>query len=239
MTSTPETQPTTAQGYYLQSKSVYPNSDFDYEAELVEFPGWEETDSGFHAPLAATVGGSEGNAVRERKGDGRWHVVDFRLPEKIEFETVGDIIYQTDYPYCKPRWPIMSKRMLDTLLAVGEFTHQVIPVTMIDIQKYYDESVGKYIAPEKRIEDFVAVQLLEHLDIFDWDRSVYTLKPHRPDRIDRIKRVVIKELDEGLPPLFRIALAGLRTSLHVSPQGRAALEAAGIKGVDFINLVYG
>jgi hypothetical protein len=238
MTAPSDAQPTTAQGYLLDNKLVYPNSDFDYEAELVEFPGWEETDSGFHAPLAATVGGSEGNAVRERKGDGRWHVVDFRLPEKIEFETMGSIIHQTDYPYCKPRWPIMSKRMLDTLLAVGEFPHQAIPVTMVDVE-YYGGPLGEQSAPGERIESFVAVQLLEQLDLFDWDRSVYTLKPHRPDRIDRIKRVVIKELDEGLPPLFRIALAGLRTSLHVSPQGRAALEAADIKGVSFIDLVYG
>jgi hypothetical protein len=236
MTSTPETQPTTAQGYYLQSKSVYPNSDFDYEAELVEFPGWEETDSNFSEPIAAMIGGTEGGQVRARKGDGSWHTVEFRLPEKIEFETVGSIIHQTDYPYCKPQWPIMSKRMLDTLLAVGEFPHQTIPVTMIDIE-YYGGPLGEQSAPGERIEDFVAVQLLEHLDLFDWDRSVYTLKPHRADRIDRIKRMVIKELDGGLPPLFRIETCC--TDLYVSPQGRAALEAADIKGVSFINLVYG
>jgi hypothetical protein len=237
MTAPSETQPTTAQGYWLRNKRVYPNSDFDYEAELVEFPGWEETDSNFSEPIAAMIGGTEGGQVRARKGDGSWHTIEFRLPEKIEFETWGDIIYQTDYPYCKPQWPIMSKRMLDTLLAVGEFPHQAIPVTMIDIQKYYDESVGKYIAPEKRIESFVAVQLLEQLDLFDWDRSVYTLEPHRADRIDRIKRMVIKELDGGLPPLFRIETCC--ATLYVSPQGRAALEAAGIKGVGFSNLVYG
>lgn len=233
MTTTSE-----AQAYALRNKLVYPNGDFDYEAELIEFPGWKKAKSGFWAPLAATVGGNEGNVIREQKGDGRWHVVEFKLPNKIEFETVGDIIHHTDYPDCKPWWPIMSKRMLDTLLSVQEFPHQTIPVTMIDTQRHYDESVGKYIVPREGLEDFVAVQLLEHLDLFDWEKSVYTLELEQPITINRLERMVLKEQDGGFPPLFRIATGGVRTRLYVSPQGRAALEDSDIRGVDFINALY-
>lgn len=238
MTTISEIQTTTAQAYKLANERVYPNSDFDYEAWLIEFPGWNETDTGFWEPQAVTFEGTEGIVVREKKGDERWYLVAFKLPEKIEFETVGDIIHHTDYPYCKPQWPIMSKRMLDTLLAVREFPHQTIPVTMVDIQMYYDESVGDYVAPEERIEDFVAVQLLEHLDVFDWDNSIYTVNPKRPHKPSHVERLVIKEPEEGLPPLFRIGTVKLRTHLYVSPEGRAALEAAGIRGVRFIDALY-
>lgn len=236
MTTTSDTQTFTAQAYELINKLVYPNSDFDYEAELIEFPGWRETDTGFWEPIAAKIGTIEGEVVREKKEDGRWQTVEFKLPEKIEFETVGDIIHQTDYPYCKPQLPIMSKWMLETLLSVGEFPHQLIPVTMIDIQKYYDELVGDYVAPEEKLDNFVAVQLLEHLDIFDWERSVYTFKPHLPHMLGQIDQLVLKEIEGGLPPLFRIKTR--RTRLYVSPQGRAALEAANIQGVEFLNLVH-
>lgn len=237
MTTTSEAQTVKAQAYQLRNKRVYPNSEWDYEAELVEFSGWREAESNFCEPVAATIGGIESSEVREQKEDGSWHTVEFKLPETVEFETVGDIIFQTDYPYCKPQWPIMSKRMLNTLLSVGAFPHQAIPVTMIDIE-YYGGPLGENALPCEKIDNFVAVQLLEHLDLFDWEKSVYTLELEQPITINRLERMVLKEQDGGFPPLFRIATGGVRTRLYVSPQGRAALEDSDIRGVDFINALY-
>jgi hypothetical protein len=237
MTTAQNTQATVAQqAYQLRNKLVYPDSEFDYEAWIVEFPGWNRTISGFFAPQPVDLSNSSGIVSREQRADGFWYVNQFRLPEHIEFETIGDIIHHTDYPECKPNWPIMSKRMLDTLLSVREFPHQTIPITMIDTQMYYDESVGDYVAPKHRIHDFVAVQLLEHLDIFDWERSVYDPDPEMPGEIKTINTLVLRELKDSLPPLFRIK--PLETRLYVSPEGRAALEAANIRGVQFLNLVY-
>jgi hypothetical protein len=237
MTTSSSTQTTTAQAYKLQNKLVYPNSDFDYEAWIVEFPGWKETDANFWQTQPVNLYGTEGVAVREKGADGKWRLTQFNLPERIEFETFGDIIRNTDYPYCKPQWPIMSRRMLETLLSVQEFPHQVIPVTMVDIQKYFDETIGDYIAPENQFHDFVVVQLLKHLDIFDWERSIYQPEPGRNDRVESVEQLVLRIPEGGLPPLFRIEMTGLRVNLYVSPQGRAALEAIGIRGVSFLNLI--
>jgi hypothetical protein len=221
------------QAYELDNKLVYPNAEFDREAWIVEFPGWNSVLSGFFATQVIELSGMEAFIRRDQRADGLWYVNQFRLPEHIEFETIGDVIHHTDYPYCKPRWPIMSKRMLDTLLSVREFPHQTIPITMIDTQMYYDETVGDYVAPMHRIHDFVAVQLLEHLDIFDWERSVIS----NPDPIlFDVDQLVLRVPEGGLPPLFSVREREAR--LYVSPEGRTALETADIQGVDFLNLVY-
>jgi hypothetical protein len=121
--------------------------------------------------------------------------------------------------------------MLNALLSVRDFPHQVIPIVMIDRavgdSKEFDEN-----------HDFVAVQLLEHQDVFDWEKSVYKRNPERSDIIDRLDKLVLKIPQHGLPPLFRIAAIPLRTRLFISAEGRAALEQAGIKGLWFVDLEY-
>jgi hypothetical protein len=237
MTTTQNTQITVAQqAYQLRTKLVYPNSEFDYEAWIVEFPGWRETDTGFWEPQTINICGIEGVLVREQGLDSKWHLTQFNLPEHIEFETIGDIIHHTDYPECKPNWPIMSKRMLDTLLSVREFPHQTIPITMIDCEIVHKPELGRNEKSGEEVHDFVAVQLLEHLDIFDWENSVYELEPNCTDRIESLDKLVLRVPEGGLPPLFRVK--EMKTYLCVSSEGRTALEAADIRGVDFLNLVY-
>jgi hypothetical protein len=162
-------------------------------------------------------------------GDVFWESMRLDLPDNIEFDCDGARLLVSDYPYVKEQWPIMSKRMLNTLLTVKDFSHQVIPIVMKDIfvPPQFDES-----------HDFVAVQLLEHQDVFDWENSVYRRNPERSDIIDRLNRLVIKIPQHGLPPLFRIAATPLETRLFVSAEGRAALEQAGIKGIRFDDLEY-
>lgn len=154
-------------------------------------------------------------------------------PERIEFETVGEYLFATDYPYTRPSWPIMSKRMLETLLSVGEFPHQVIPVVMLDTQLHDFQKIG---APPEEIHDFVAVQLLEHLDVLDWERSMCERHPTIPNTVEALsmQKLVLKEPEGGFPPLFRIA--SYRTQLYVSAFSRAALEKAGLKRLFFPGL---
>jgi hypothetical protein len=80
--------------------------------------------------------------------------------------------------------------------------------------------------------EFVAVQLLEHQDIFDLENSVYRMHSIFPDAIDRIRKLVLKVPEEGLPPIFRLKVSPVQ--LYVSTEGRAALEAANIKGIRFV-----
>ena len=139
------------------------------------------------------------------------------------FDCDGRRMQVTDYPYIKENWPIMSRKMLDILLAVGDFPHQVIPVVMRNV---FDDP------PIEEFHNFVAVQLLEHLDAFDWDKSVYTLKKGRSGitYASSVKKLVLREPEGGFPPLFRIDQ--VETRLFVSRNAKIALEAANIQGID-------
>jgi hypothetical protein len=80
----------------------------------------------------------------------------------------------TDYPYENAGWPIMSKRMLNTLLSVREFPHRTWDVPFVGFPDNAPVMMlEKGLRGGVRHEnEFVAVQLLEHQDIFDWETSV-------------------------------------------------------------------
>jgi hypothetical protein len=155
------------------------------------------------------------------------------FPARIEFIAFGEIWTYTDYPYTDVRWPIMSKRMLDTLLRVSYVPHRTYPVVMVDGQIFYDEKLGKRVPIGTENHDYVAVQLTDHEPVFDYDRSVYDEDPEAPHIITHVKKLVLTTPPGGFPSLFRVRGTGLRLPLYVSAEARAALEAAGIRGVEF------
>jgi hypothetical protein len=160
---------------------------------------------------------------------------DFEYPAyNIEFQGYESILKDTDYPFCDVRWPIMSKRMLNVLLTVREFPHRTWDIPFVGFpDNTPDELLERGIAGGVRHDnEFVAVQLLEQLDIFDWENSVYRMHSIFPDEIDRIRKLVLKIPENGLPPIFRLKVDSV--PLYVSPEGRAALETANIKGIRFI-----
>jgi hypothetical protein len=84
---------------------------------------------------------------------------------------------------------------------------------------------------EKEDHRFIAVQLLEHLDIFDWENSVYEPDLTRTDLVDSIDKLVLKQPQDGFPPIFRLSVYPY--VLFVSGKARMALEQVGIRGVVF------
>ena len=153
--------------------------------------------------------------------------------DRIEMEGTLGLIEGVDYLHTEPNLPIMSRRMLYVLNSVGEFPHQVIPVSIEDdvassVYNPYQRS-GKV-----NTTDYVAVQILENLNVFDYEKSIYRLDEQFPGNIRRIKRMILKEPKGGFPPLFRIPEE--RLNFFVSPQAKLLLEEAGITGVRFVKL---
>ena len=138
-----------------------------------------------------------------------------------------------DYILSNPKLPVMSKRMLSVLESVRDFPHQTIPVRIKDTVLITGAD-GKFQSSGKVNTDYVAVQLLEQLDILDRDKSIYKPSVINPDNIGHIKKLVLKVPEEGLPPIFRIR--DNRTYLYVSPEAKAALEEAGITGIRFVDI---
>jgi hypothetical protein len=166
----------------------------------------------------------------------------FRRPDDFEYPTHGvefhgyeSCLNNTDFPYNNVGWPIMSKRMLNALLKVKEFPHRTWDVPFVGFPNKTHEEILRQGLAENGIrhdDEFVAVQLLNQLDIFDWENSVYTMSEALPGTIRRIRKLVLKEVKEGYPPIFRIKTKSV--PLYVSSEGRVALELANIKGIRFV-----
>lgn len=158
----------------------------------------------------------------------------YEVPEPVDWVGFLDRFHQTDYLYNDLRWPLISKRMLYVLRSVGEFPHKVISTRIYD---YGFQNQGRYEVLEltappagEFTEDYVGLQLLEHVDGIDYDQSDFRfrLNPNMPPYVINL---VLKEPVGGFPPIFRLDRTGEDLRLFVSPTAKEALEEAGIKGL--------
>lgn len=190
------------------------------------FKGWDKVKSAFFHAVPITLGGTEGKIVGGINSNGRstW-IVGAEIPEDITIVQTKEYLAPTDYPYFWEfsAWPIMSRRMLDVLLSVGDFPHQAIPVIFQSEQT------------KELNDDYVILQLLELSELLDMERSVYSIERVVPDPevtfVCDVKYKVLVEPDNGFPPIFRIK--GDSIPLHVSAVAKQALEDAGIQGLEF------
>lgn len=157
------------------------------------------------------------------------------LPDPIVFAAnFGDITY-TDYPSNDQSWPIMSKKMLDTLLGVGKFKHRVIPVSIVDPIVYtQEEHEQATILLEKRLakanHDYVIVQLTEQVEL-DEEASGVERDEDLPWMVE-VEKYVFKVPTEQLPPIFRLSIDS--SQLYISAAARAALKVAGVRGPRYL-----
>lgn len=162
-------------------------------------------------------------------------------PEPLDFVGfLDERLKQTDYLYTDDSdlKPIISKRMLYVLRSVGEFPHKVISTRIYD---YGFQDQGRYevLGREAPVlagefnEDYVALQLLEHVNGIDPDSCVY--EDDYPGILPpSLISWRLKEPVGGFPPIFRLKSdGGEEVYLFVSPAAKEALQEAGIKGLDF------
>ena len=155
------------------------------------------------------------------------------LPAPIRFGTTFDLLAWNDYPSTDVKWPIMSQKMLRVLQSVGEFEHRTIPVIMLD-KRLARGVAGQAVPLDAENHDYMVVQLLEHLEAFDWEASTYTPHPRLPNYVRRVQKLHLKTPSGGFPPLFRLTVSP--AYLFVSAAAKLALEAAKVGGVQFIPL---
>lgn len=184
--------------------------DDEFDASLVSFPGSDEI-------------------VRFSSTE------NYALPDMIYFYANFKKLQITDFPYNDANWPIFSTRIIEVLESIDsvELELKKIPVTMLDDSVSLDkEGVPHHSGKENH--DFVAIQLLQHLKVIDFDNSVCEIDEDFPDIIEYAEKIVLKEPINGFPLLFR--LLEYPIPLLVSSEARFALEKASIKGLIFEDL---
>lgn len=158
-------------------------------------------------------------------GDVRWAGTDpLPVPDPIVYRVGSKKVHTlTEYPATSGVKPILSRRLLDTLLAVKPFGYRLYPVEI--------RCRGQVVPPPSPELTYGLVQLTDHFDGFDPERSDWEPWGPNPAMTEELYRLELKIPPEGLPPIFRIPQQP--TTLFVSTEGREALLAAGIRGVDF------
>lgn len=178
--------------------------DLEHDADLVEYPKSNEVSFVSTRPLL--------------------------LPNVIYFEAAYHVIAHKDYIFNNVHWPIVSKKMLGVLTSIGDFEHRAVPIVMLDDSVKPEERFDTQGKPKSGVanEDFVILQLLEYSDVLDRDQSIFEKHWLDENLVTDVKKVVLKEPAEGLPPIFRID--SYFTRLFISRAAKEALESAGCKG---------
>lgn len=157
-------------------------------------------------------------------------------PDPVIYTGYLDIVRHIDYPYPDNSWNVMSRKMYEALLSVGDFPHQSMPVAIVDWrvqpEDWYDTTGN--LKKDIALRDYVAIQITEHLDIFDYDKSTYTMREDRPGMIDDVKEFVFKIPADGLPPIFKVSAKDFY--VFVSAEARQALKKAKVSGTRYISL---
>jgi hypothetical protein len=163
--------------------------------------------------------------------------------EPVNFVGVLDRLpHKTDFLRDDDSWCLMSKRMLYVLRSVGKFPHKAISTRIYDysFQDQGNDSYGRhdYEGPATEPggefnEDYVCLQLLEHVDGIDYDQTEFRPSVNPAILPPRITNLVLREPIGGFPPVFRLNRSGENVFLFVSTAAKEALEEAGIKGLSF------
>jgi hypothetical protein len=203
-----------------------------YDAYVEPFWNWNILDHAFHSAFPFTVEGFIGEYIEDDQGE----MIAARLPKSMEFHGPRPWPPPTDFPVIsdiKTAWSVMSKRMIEVLLTVGNFPHQVIPVVFICGDEEYDE-IWNNGPPPKPIYDYAILQLLEISSFLDLERAEYTnivysdgfgiFTSHRGE-------TVFIEPEQGFPPIFRVR--GCFFDVYVSAVAKRALEEFEIRGLSF------
>jgi hypothetical protein len=161
----------------------------------------------------------------------------FEHPNPVIFQGYMPVVKHIDYLEADNNWNIMSRRMYETLLSVGDFPHRIIPVAIVDSREQREnwfDSTGN-LRNEICLWNYLAVQMTEHLDIFDYKKSKYWQNDEdEPDRITSFSTYVFKVPENGLPPIFKMKTDSFYT--FVSAKAREAMSKAKITGPRFISL---
>jgi len=129
-----------------------------------------------------------------------------RLPKLIYFESNFNTIPKTDFPLNDLNIPIMSDRLIKLILSTGRINFKSVPVIMLDdtyLEKKFDDS-GLLFKNVKRIDSYQAIMLLDRINCFDYEKSIYESSELNPKIPGYIKKVVLKISGLSLPPIFRI-----------------------------------
>jgi len=142
------------------------------------------------------------------------------LPEIPVFSGRIEHLIHTDFPICVPLWPIMSKKLIGTLIDIEYFPHKIFPIIIAD---YFTDQIN---------EDYVVVQLLSMFDGVDKEKSIFETSDELDWYITKIEKLSLNQSKQGFYPLFRLYQHPI--NLMISSKAKKILIQNEIKGVNYL-----
>ncbi len=162
-------------------------------------------------------------------------LVEIEIPKGLPDKTVMfgwfDLLEKTELPSNNLHWTIISKHFLEVVKQLGFIDYRLIPIRVMDRTPF--DNV--YSAPIRSYENDAELQNLQYDDDLFYGFQVLTRVKILSDESDLWEDKIIwrDDLDQiDLPSFFRSTLGSSR--LLVNQEARDALEAAGIRGIRFI-----
>lgn len=158
---------------------------------------------------------------------------DFQVPGRLYLLADFLSIPVYDFIDIDLTFHVISVKMLKVLNNSGNFKYSVVPVTMID-DSFLDDPFDKNGELKGNVpvnNGYVALQLKEYLEVFDYEKSTYQPDLVFPEEVGRIVDMVLKSPQLGFPPLFKIKEA--LPFLFVSEAAKEQLEKNKIAGCCF------
>ncbi|MBI9064673.1 MAG: hypothetical protein JEZ14_21995 [Marinilabiliaceae bacterium] len=156
---------------------------------------------------------------------------EFELPEQIYFQANFNLIPKYDYPLTSLEVPVVSKRILEILNSLGDFSFRLIPVIMID-DTYFSELFDANNRLNSNVPvntSYSIIQIMSYTEVFDYENSIFEEDFILP--VGHIDKLVLKKPQNGFPPIFRIQEKA--SEIFISKEAKEALELANIKGCVF------
>ena len=132
----------------------------------------------------------------------------FTPPNGIVLQGNFKVIPQnTDYPIVDIAIPLMSKKMILLIEHNSQVRLNKVDATIIDdtfLGEIYDKA-GNLSRDVKKNNEYQFVQILEYVQAFDYDSSIFKPLRSNPEKVGVINKLVFKEPIQGFPSIFRIA----------------------------------
>lgn len=159
---------------------------------------------------------------------------EFEHPEIMLFKGNYDVFEETDYLINDLRSPMFSKKLIDTLESIGDFKHKRIPCGIVDFtidtKKAFDDFDNYKLNVNTVLNrDYEILHILEYTDALDYEKSDLEMDEDDPEEVFFINNMVLKEPEEGFPPIFRIDERA--SKLFITETVKNELDAAGIQGI--------
>ena len=146
------------------------------------------------------------------------------LPDPFYCYGNVDLTKSVHFPRLSAGLPVMSKQMLEILLAIEDFKIETKPLYVID-NKHKKRIYGKAdkFSDFETYEGYYIFKLSPNSEVFDCDNSVYEPSPINPNRPGVLEELVFKTPASGrFPPIFSLLEA---TGQYISEEAKERLEA--------------